>query len=353
MTVHTDEYAIDLLKRLCSIYSPSGQESDAVALLVNAAKQSGFTAFADGVGNFVAEAGSGGRCLMFLGHIDTVRGFIPVGIENGNLYGRGAVDAKGPLAAFLVAAARRLPVSRGRIVVIGAVEEEAPSSKGARFVVDRYRPDYVIVGEPSGIAGITLGYKGRLNIKYEASRTHEHTAAGGRSIAALSIDFWNRLEAYCQTFNHQKSTFQTLDPYLTRFNTVSDGLNDTAEMHVSVRIPLGLSLDDFQSDLQSMRNGLGALEFYGAEQPFKAEKSNDLVRTFLRVIRRAGFDPKFKIKTGTSDMNIVGPLWNCPIVAYGPGDSKLDHTPDEHIQLEEYLKGIAILEQVLRELLET
>ena len=42
-------------------------------------------------------------------------------------------------------------------------------------------------------------------------------------------------------------------------------------------------------------------------------------------------------------MNIVGPRWNCPIVAYGPGDSALDHTPDEHINLDEYLRAIDVL----------
>ena len=56
------------------------------------------------------------------------------------------------------------------------------------------------------------------------------------------------------------------------------------------------------------------------------------------------------MKTGTSDMNVVGPLWNCPIVAYGPGDSGLDHTPAEHIILTEYKQAIMVLQTVLREL---
>ncbi len=46
-------------------------------------------------------------------------------------------------------------------------------------------------------------------------------------------------------------------------------------------------------------------------------------------------------------MNVVGPIWDCPIVAYGPGNSDLDHTPNEHIVLEEYLKAIKILKIVL------
>jgi LysW-gamma-L-lysine carboxypeptidase len=46
-------------------------------------------------------------------------------------------------------------------------------------------------------------------------------------------------------------------------------------------------------------------------------------------------------------MNVVGPVWGCPIVAYGPGDSRLDHTPDEHLDLAEFQRAIAVLAEVL------
>ena len=46
-------------------------------------------------------------------------------------------------------------------------------------------------------------------------------------------------------------------------------------------------------------------------------------------------------------MNVVGPAWNCPIVAYGPGDSRLDHTSNEHLDLAEYRQAIAILSRAL------
>ena len=49
-------------------------------------------------------------------------------------------------------------------------------------------------------------------------------------------------------------------------------------------------------------------------------------------------------------MNVVGPAWGNNIVAYGPGDSRLDHTPQEHIHIAEYAHAIDILELVLRDL---
>ena len=97
---------------------------------------------------------------MLLGHIDTVPGEIPVRVEDGWLVGRGSVDAKGPLCAFAEAAARATIPAGWRVVVVGAVEEEAATSKGARYVRDRFTPDACIIGEPSGVDRITLGTRG-------------------------------------------------------------------------------------------------------------------------------------------------------------------------------------------------
>jgi len=47
-------------------------------------------------------------------------------------------------------------------------------------------------------------------------------------------------------------------------------------------------------------------------------------------------------------MNILAPAWGCPMVAYGPGDSKYDHTPVERLRLSDYTRAIAVLRGVLR-----
>ena len=81
---------------------------------------------------------------------------------------------------------------------------------------------------------------------------------------------------------------------------------------------------------------------------YRAEKNTPLVRAFLGAIRGAGGSPVFSVKTGTSDMNLVAPLWGCQTMAYGPGDSDLDHTPNEHILISEYQRAVKILAGVLR-----
>ena len=83
---------------------------------------------------------------------------------------------------------------------------------------------------------------------------------------------------------------------------------------------------------------------------FQGEKNTPLVRALLASIRELGGQPGFVLKTGTADLNIVAPVWGCPALAYGPGDSIMDHTPNEHASIEEYQKAALVLQSVLKRL---
>ncbi|MBL8057716.1 MAG: M20/M25/M40 family metallo-hydrolase, partial [Anaerolineales bacterium] len=83
---------------------------------------------------------------------------------------------------------------------------------------------------------------------------------------------------------------------------------------------------------------------------YRGEKNTPLVRACLAAIRQAGGNPSFSVKSGTADMNIVAPAWGTPILAYGPGDSTLDHTPHEHILISEYERAIGVLAEALVQL---
>ncbi|MDI7278098.1 MAG: M20/M25/M40 family metallo-hydrolase, partial [Anaerolineae bacterium] len=97
--------AVELLRAMVSIPSPSGEEEELAGFLVRAMVARGFRAWTDEAGNAIGELGDGPEEILLLGHMDTVAGAVPVEIVDGALYGRGAVDAKGPLAAFIEAAA--------------------------------------------------------------------------------------------------------------------------------------------------------------------------------------------------------------------------------------------------------
>jgi LysW-gamma-L-lysine carboxypeptidase len=85
-------------------------------------------------------------------------------------------------------------------------------------------------------------------------------------------------------------------------------------------------------------------------QAWECEKNSSLVRASLNGIRSQGGTPRFVYKTGTADLNVVAPVWRCPAVVYGPGDSSLDHTPNEHLSLDEYKKAVEVLVGALKKL---
>ena len=341
---------VTFLESLLSIPSPSGEEDAVAAYLVDQMAALGFRARRDKAGNAIGALGDPGatRRIVLLGHMDTVPGLIPVRQEGGRLYGRGAVDAKGPLAAFVLAAKQvAAALDRAQVIVIGAIEEET-HGRGSRYLADALPPPYcTIIGEPSGWQGITLGYKGMLSLDYRLVQAGGHSAGNHPGPAEKAVAFWNRLVAHSKEHNGGRvGRFDTLDPSLRHLHTFSDGLYDGVEMSIGMRLPLGLVPSDLEQQIRSWGNG-AKLTFYPSDPPFEAEKNTPLVRAMLRAIRSQEGRPRFKVKTGTADMNIVGPVWGRPIVAYGPGDSSLDHTPHEHIWIDEFLKGIEVLASAL------
>jgi LysW-gamma-L-lysine carboxypeptidase len=399
--------AVALIRGLVAIPSLSHHEAAAAAWLVEQMRGAGYErAFVDGAGNAVGEIGAedAARTLVLLGHIDTVPGSIPVRIEpsaDGDLlYGRGSVDAKGPLATFAAAGARlSAPWARERgirVIVVGAVEEEAATSKGARFIAARFNgsrepiPDACIIGEPSHWHRITLGYKGRLLLDLEARQPMAHTAGPDASVAAIVVDLWNWVTRQAAAINQGRAkAFDQLSPSLRRFitSTTADMI-DTVDAQIAWRLPIGVDPGALVAELLKWTAGhleapsppvgempvpeaaglkpgpttvvAGArtridFRFRGFEQPWRSDRQNVLVRSFLASIRAvdSSVQPGFVLKTGTSDMNVVAPIWRCPIVAYGPGDSALDHTPHEHLSLDEYCRAIEVVEAAIRNFAQT
>ncbi len=341
---------VAILSGLLGEYSPTTQESGAVQALVGMLSSLGFSARVDGAGNAVGSRGDPGvdaREIMLLGHIDTVPGQIAVEREGDALYGRGSVDAKGPLACFSAAAGAASIPPGWRLTVIGAVGEEG-TSLGARFVRDTYaRPEMVVIGEPSGWDHICLGYKGSLWMQYHLAQPMAHTAARATGACEPAIHFWNQVQALAAERNAgQVKFFDQLTPSLRAMDSSNDGFQEHARLAINLRLPLGVDCAGLSGQLVALAEP-ARLSIDDCTPAYRAEKNSPLVRALLAAIRQAGGQPGFSLKTGTSDMNIVGPAWGCPIVAYGPGDSDLDHTPREHILISEYLKGIAVLTRAL------
>ncbi len=339
-------------------YSPSGQEAAAVDALLTRFGELGYTkAFRDAAGNAVGIMGDGARQIVLLGHIDTVPGEIPVRVEHlpdedDVLFGRGSVDAKGPLAAFTDAVAALGARAGWQIIVIGAVDEEREST-GARFIAQQpdYHPEFAIIGEPSSWQRVTLGYKGSARATVRFARPLSHTASQETSAAEMACAWWQHLTDIVAIQNGDNTrAFDRLQPSLRGLTSGDDGFTEWAELHIGCRLPPGIAPQDWYATLAEIQPA-GEITPQGYAIPaYRGEKRTPLTRAFLGAIRAAGGKPGFVVKTGTADLNIVAPVWGCPAVAYGPGDSSLDHTPHEHLPLHEYRQAVAVLQGVLARL---
>ncbi len=346
-----DQEAEQFLRELVAIPSLSGNEGEASRYLAHWMGEHEYRAWVDEAGNAIGERGHGRKQIVLLGHIDTFQGSVPVRVQGRELYGRGSVDAKGPLATFAVAAAAVDLPPDTRLIVIGATDEES-GSRGARHILDRYRPVLCIVGEPSRWDRITLAYKGRLTMEWSWRGPLAHSAGPAPSPAEVAVDTWRSVQDFADAQNSGRSgSFRRLEPSLMRLNTGRDGAHGWARMDIVLRLPPDIDTRELESSLLQLVHG-AQVRFHGHEQAVVAEKSNLLTRAILAAVRAEGGAPRFVHKTGTSDMNVVAGVWDCPMVAYGPGDSSLDHTPHEHINLDEYLRALRVLRRALQTLVD-
>lgn len=341
----------ETLIKLVSHYSPSGQERVAAEWLVTRMKALGYEeAFIDDAGNTVGVMGHGPHQVVLLGHIDTVPGEIPLRVENNILYGRGAVDAKGPLACFVDAVAKIGRIDGWQFIVIGAVEEERDSC-GARFVVDQYKPNFAIIGEPNRWDRVALGYKGSVWAEVTLHREQAHSASGGQTACEAAVKIWLAIQVFAASINTEKQrAFDKVLPTLRAMESGQDGFEQWARLEVGARLPLDLSPEQWYARLDTIAANAEVTQAGYAVPAWTCEKNSRLVRAFLSGIRNQSGSPSFVYKTGTSDLNIVAPVWKCPTLVYGPGDSALDHTPAEQLSLQEYQKAVNVLTVSLQQL---
>lgn len=342
--------AIAFLEQMVRCYTPSKSERSAAECAVARMKGLGFAqSFIDEAGNAVGITGAeSGPTLLLLGHIDTVPGEIPIRHESREgrfvLYGRGTVDAKGPLCTFIEAIGRLPPKFPLRCVVVGAVEEEISTSKGARYIGENLsQPLAVIIGEPSGVDGITLGYRGRLVSQLSVKRDMAHWASGEQSAGDVLVQFVQKVQAAVEKRNAGRDrAFDQLSCTVQQLSSANDGLQESGAVELGFRLGVQDTPQAVEEILREARS-FGDLQLSHSEIAARYSPRGRLPQAFRGAIRANGREPRHVVKTGTSDMNVLATVWNCEMVAYGPGDSSLDHTPHEHIALADYEQAIEIL----------
>jgi len=351
------------------IYSPSGKEGDIANFLAEEMKKLGFQVGTDALGNVIGVVGEGEPTIFLCGHMDTVAGHLPLRVEEDKIFARGAVDAKGPLAAMVMAAAEvaKEHTFKGKVLLASVVEEEA-TSRGVRHMITQgIHSDYAIFGEPSGVQNVTVGYKGQIQLRIVCKTETGHASTPWLYDNALekAYELWEQIK--------NASSYPSLDPSANPYNAVTACLVKIvggratsvvpfeAEMNLDVRVPIQFSTAQVFEQIEKIISKYQAANLkvsvkatvLDTVEPFEVNKASPLVHVLSSSVRKVLNKPATLLhKTGTGDMNILGKAMNLPIVTYGPGDSHLDHTLDEHIVISEYLASIQVYKETLMKLAE-
>jgi len=366
MKRNMNDYAVRLLARMLEIYSPSEKEEEISTFLAEEMENLGFHTWKDDIGNVIGEIGEGKISILLCGHMDTVPGYIPVRVEENRLYGRGAVDAKAPLAAMIVASS--LLAKKGlsnKLLVVGVVEEEGTSRGIKHFIRSGITPDYAIFGEPSGVENIIIGYKGSLHLRITCKTETGHSAAPWLFDNAVekAFEIWEMIRKLHLPKEKLESRFYSLTSCLTRINGGEEAstVPSNCDMHLDVRIPPQLTtqevLDEINKVIEQYQSGNTKVnvevKVEDLTNPFEIDPRSLVVRAISWSIRRVRHKPATLLrKTGTGDMNMLGRAMQIPIVTYGPGNSHLDHTSNENIDIQEYLDSIQVYQEAILRLVE-
>ena len=341
---------IEFLDRLIQTPSPSGHERAVAEICKKYLQQFAFEkVWIDEAENIVAtnyrhEPGMQPDLLLF-GHTDTIAIPLPHRREDGKIWGRGAVDAKSPLATLLSAGAQQqIPY---KLMVAGVTEEEITTSKGIRHLLTYAKPKMAMNGEPSNTNGVTVAYKGRLVMECRTRGKASHAGMASENPIEQTFEYYGKLR---QAFPLHKKAFDNVIINVTHIEAGShQALNivpEKLDFEIDVRVPPSISNKEVIGTFKKLAPPAVSVKVHESLTGVETSVNHPLCRALVSAIRDCGIQPRYVKKSGSADMNITGHA-GIPTIAYGPGDSSLDHTPNEVILLKDYEKAVGIMKRAL------
>jgi succinyl-diaminopimelate desuccinylase len=338
--------------------------------------------------NVVARRDGSGRgpCVHFNSHIDVVQSgrgwtvdpFAAV-VKDGKVYGRGACDMKGGLAASIVAvealidSAAALP---GTLEISGTVDEESGGYGGVHYLAQRGwfsvpRVDHVIIPEPLNVDRVCIGHRG---VWWAEIETYGRMAHG--SMPFLGDCAVRHMHAVLDRFERDlyprlaaRHTEMPVVPPGARHSTLninsihggqpeSSGypapcVADSCRMVIDRRLLIEESLDSVKAEILAVLDDLArtrrgfrySIRDIFEVRPTMADRTGPVARSTAAAVRRViGRTPEFICSPGTYDqkhIDRIGKLRDC--IAYGPGILDLAHQPDEYVVIEDLVNSAKVM----------
>jgi acetylornithine deacetylase len=299
----------------------------------------------------VLEGRAKGRTLMFCGHTDTVgvagmRDPFGPSERDGRLYGRGAQDMKGGVAAMMSAAAaiaRRGGLPAGRLIVAAVVDEEH-SSIGADALVKNWRADAGIVTEPTDLA-IAVGHKGFawVEVTVEGRAAHGSRPAEGQDAILRLGRVLTRLEALDRALQartpHPLVGTGSLHASLVNGGRELSSYPDRATLQMERRIlpsePESTAVDEVRAILDALVRedatfrGSAAAMF--SRPAYEIAQQDTLPAQLAAALTRAGGVPRITGASFWTDAAVLGHA-GIPSILFGPGGAGL-HSTEEYVNV--------------------
>jgi len=361
---------ISLTQELIRIKSITGQEGAIIQFLKEKMLAMGFEdVFLDDMGNLIGKIGSGRKVLAIDAHVDTVDidrkrlwKFDPLGgdIFQGKIYGRGACDQKGGLAAALMAV--KFLIAHGfpkelTVYFVASISEEDYEGLAWQFILNNklFRPQAVLLTEPTNLT-IACGQRGRMGIKVEVQGLPAHGAEPARGINAilLMMDIIQELNVLHNSLPEDeffgKSTLTVTD-----IHSVANSLNTVPHL-CSIHIDRRLVPQETEKSVLKEITSLPTVEKRGAKV-FVPESEVKTYQKFtcrlrhyfpcwimeeqspLVTIAKRTFESVFQKEAKTSfwrfSTNGVATkgLYKIPTIGFGPGEERFAHTKIEHVSI--------------------
>ena len=340
------------------------------------------------------EGAAPGPCVHFNSHIDVVQSgggwtmepFAAL-VKDGNIYGRGACDMKGGLAASIIAVEALLDCCvslPGTLEISATADEESGGFGGVHYLAQRGwftppRVDHVIIPEPLNVDRVCIGHRG---VWWAEIETHGRTAHG--SMPFLGDCAVRHMHAVIDKFERDlypklaaRRTDMPVVPSGARHSTLNISsihggqaqapgfpaalVPDSCRIIIDRRLLIEESIDGVKGEVRELLEQL-VRERKGFKydirdmfevRPTMADRNGPVARSAAAAVRRViGRDPEFVCSPGTYDqkhIDRIGKLRDC--IAYGPGILDLAHQPDEYVVIEDMVDSAKVMALAARSLL--
>lgn len=392
LSVEKQEKVVKVCQELIQAKSYSGGEEVVVERIKKVFNELGFDDFyVDEYGNIVGhiKGNKPGKKVLFDAHIDTVEVSDPskwtvepfaAEIKDGKIYGRGASDMKGALAAMICGVASFAEATKkdfaGEVYVAGVVHEECFEGVAARKISERVKPDYVVIGEASE-CNLKIGQRGRAEIVVETYGKPAHSANPQKGINAVykASKLIDRVREMEMTYDEElgNGILELVDIKSSPYPGASV-VPDYCKITYDRRLLVGESKEsvlkpvlDLIEEMKKEDPEFDAKAFYakGTEKCYTGEtisderffpgwkysKEEDFVKNSFNSLVESGLNPVITYYSFCTNGSHYAGEAGIKTIGFGPSRENLAHTIDEYIEIEQLTKATVGYEAITKALL--